>query len=566
MKLETFFEKFDQFADAPDAVAKMRELVLELAIQGKLVAQVPKEGNALDLVKEIDRLREGLKTDGEKRRIPKVSLLPQPGSGIQLPPSWVAVRLGRLCSLLTQGPNPKYRGTPQPCFRVLKTKDFYDHVIHYERTDEVSDEVFNEHLQSELIRGDIVYGLVGKGSTAKCNVFEPQVGMRFIITRATGLIRLVDPDLVLPLYVKCFFASVTGKKISEKITDGSTGQVVIRTSELKEIVLPLPPLAEQKRIVAKVNELMALCDRLEAQHQERETRRASLARASLARFADAPTPANLPFLFHQTYDIPPTELRKSILNLAVQGRLLPQDPNDEPAEELIDRIAEIRHERIAKQYLPVTEGEAPYEIPRSWKWVRLGNISLTSDSGWSPQCLPEPRSGSDWGVLKVSSVSWGVFKPEENKALPPGMPSRPACEVKPGDFLISRANTADLVARSVVVYQTPPGLMMSDKIVRFAFPDEIDKAFVNLANMSCYSRSYYALNASGTSSSMKNVGRGVMCNLPIPLPPLAEQRRIVSKVEQLSALIIKLELQLADSQSSAANLLAAVVAELTAKD
>jgi type I restriction enzyme S subunit len=107
--------------------------------------------------------------------------------------------------------------------------------------------------------------------------------------------------------------------------------------------------------------------------------------------------------------------------------------------------------------------------------------------------------------------------------------------------------------------------MMSDKIVRFAFPDEIEKAYVNLANMSFHSRAYYARNASGTSSSMKNVGRGAMCNLPIPLPPLAEQRRIVSKVEQLSALIIKLETQLADAQESAANLLAAVVAELTSK-
>ena len=95
------------------------------------------------------------------------------------------------------------------------------------------------------------------------------------------------------------------------------------------MTVPLPPLAEQKRIVAKVDELMALCDRLEAQQQERETRHAALARASLARFADAPTPANLKFLFHKSYAIPPADLRKSILTLAVQGKLVPQDPNDE---------------------------------------------------------------------------------------------------------------------------------------------------------------------------------------------------------------------------------------------
>lgn len=142
--------------------------------------------------------------------------------------------------------------------------------------------------------------------------------------------------------------------------------------------------------------------------------------------------------------------------LAVQGKLVPQDPNDEPAEQLIARIATIRHAKNAKQYEPVSADDVPYDVPFSWAWVCLGNIALTSDSGWSPQCLPEARSGTDWGVLKVSAVSWGAFNPDENKALPPGMTSRPDCEVKAGDFLLSRANTEELVARSVVIDQTPP--------------------------------------------------------------------------------------------------------------
>ena len=114
----------------------------------------------------------------------------------------------------------------------------------------------------------------------------------------------------------------------------------IRHQEYLRSEIPLPPLAEQKRIVAKVDELMALCDRLEAQQQERETQQAALARAAVARFADAPTPANLELLFHKSYSVSPADLRKTILTLAVQGKLVPQDPNDEPASNFLSQIAE----------------------------------------------------------------------------------------------------------------------------------------------------------------------------------------------------------------------------------
>ena len=253
-------------------------------------------------------------------------------------------------------------------------------------------------------------------------------------------------------------------------------------------------------------------------------------------------------------------LRELIISFAVQGRLVHQDPDDEPTEHFVRRITADRIAGIAQKYPPIGANEVPYAIPNSWKWVRLGEVSLASDAGWSPQCLSEPRDGNDWGVLKVSAVSWGVFRPEENKALPPGMVGRTECEVHSGDFLLSRANTEELVARSVVVEETPPHLMMSDKIVRFTFPGEIEKGFINFANSAAFARAYYAENASGTSSSMKNVGRGVMCNLPIPLPPVAEQKRIVAKVDELMALCDRLEAQLQERDTRQAALARAALA------
>ncbi|XOV70574.1 MAG: restriction endonuclease subunit S [Verrucomicrobiota bacterium] len=524
MKLETFFEKFDQFADAPDAVAKMRGFVLDLAVQGRLSNQ-----NATNENVESRYMDEPLSSN--------------------LPSNWRLLNFGKFCDIQggNQPPKSQFSDQPRPGYvRLFQIRDLGERPVPVCIPEDSTKRFCRE--------GEI---LIGRYGASVGKIFWARDGAYNV-----ALAKFIYPeDALLPEFA---FRVLKSHFFQAKIAGASrSAQAGFNKGDLASINFPLPPLAEQKRIVAKVDELMALCDRLEVQQKERDTRANGLARASLARFADAPTPANLNFLFHSSYHIPPADLRKSILTLAVQGKLVPQDPGDEAVEKLIERIKKLRAVEKAKVYDDVNHHEVPYNIPQSWKWVRLGSICLTSDSGWSPQCLPEPRTGTEWGVLKVSAVSWGTFKPDENKALPPEMEPRPGCEVKPGDFLLSRANTEDLVARSVVVVETPPHLMMSDKIVRFTFPDEIDRDFINLANSSSQARNHYAKNSSGTSSSMKNVGRGVMCALPVPIPPIAEQRRIVAKVNQLIALVDELETQLLESRTTAQHLLEALVAELT---
>ena len=556
MKIETFFEKFDQFADVPDVVEKMRELVLQLAVQGKLVPQDPSNEPAEEEIRRIPPQPRPARFDKRSTaNVQGIAALSVGKTERDIPTGWSCVPLIQIARL-ESGHTPS-RSRPDWWGGDVSWVGVVDARLHNGKT------IFEtlQHTNKEGLANSAAR-LLPAGTV--CVSRTASVGYVTILGKpmatSQDFVNWVPSRAVMSDWLRLVFTSE--KDAFNRFSKGAVHQTIYYPEWLSMHVL-LPPLAEQRRIVAKVDELMALCDRLEAQQKERETRHAALARTSLARFADAPTPANLLFLFHPSYAISPADLRKSILTLAVQGKLVPQDPNDEPAEELIASIATIRRAKKAKEYEPVPADEMPYEVPFSWAWIRLGNISINSDSGWSPQCLPEARSGTDWGVLKVSAVSWGVFKPEENKALPPGMTSRPDCQVKAGDFLLSRANTQELVARSVVIHQTPPGLMMSDKIVRFTFPDEIERAFINLANTSEPSRDYYARNASGTSSSMKNIGRETMCNLPIALPPFAEQRRIVAKVEQLMTLVDKLETQLAASRATAASLLSALVAELT---
>jgi type I restriction enzyme S subunit len=494
MRLETLFEKFETIADMPDGIARLRELILEEAIRGKLVPQDSTPAQGTPLLTPLE--------------------LAEDEAYLQIPSGWIWTRVGdtgRIFNGVSVSERVKQElskvadGLP---FIATKDVGYGRHELAYENGLKVpiGDPRFKvAHTNSVLICAE--GGSAGKkiGITLRDICFGNK-----LFANETGV--GVDPLYIFYLYQTRTFYQQFSRRMTGIIGGISRGEFV-------SIPIPLPPQSEQQRIVAKVDELMAVCDQLEAEQKDRDRKRVDLSRAALARFAEAPTPVNLEFIFHKSYDIPPADLRKTILTLAVQGKLVPQDPNDEPAQELIARIAKMRLAKKVKDSEPVSAEEAPNEVPYSWAWVRLGNISLTSDSGWSPQCMPVARSGTEWGVLKVSAVSWGVFKPEENKALPPGMTGRPDCEVKAGDFLLSRANTEELVARSVVVEQTPPHLMMSDKLVRFTFPYEIERNFVNLANTSEPSRAYYARNASGTSSSMKNIGREVICSLPIPFHP-----------------------------------------------
>jgi len=242
------------------------------------------------------------------------------------------------------------------------------------------------------------------------------------------------------------------------------------------------------------------------------------------------------------------KLRELILSLAVRGRLAPQDPKEEPASELLKKIRAEKDRLIKegtikrdKPMPPVSEEGQPYELPAGWEWARFSDLILASDAGWSPSCDSSPRTGDNWGVLKVSAVTWGEFRPGENKALPDHLDPRPECEVQAGDFLLSRANTEELVARSVVAWSPPARLMLSDKLIRLKLSKFVNKALLCLINNSTDSRRHYIAHASGTSSSMKNVSREVVLSLPIPLPPAGEQSRIVAKVEELMALCDRLE-------------------------
>lgn len=164
------------------------------------------------------------------------------------------------------------------------------------------------------------------------------------------------------------------------------------------------------------------------------------------------------------------------------------------------------------------------EVPEHWTVGPLQDLLTSIDAGWSPLCDSRPAADDEWGVLKVSAVSWGEFRPQENKRLPDGLVPRPQAEVRAGDLLLSRANTAELVGRCVLVNETRPKLMMSDKLLRLRVNEAHASAgFVRLALETPGSRQQIEDGATGSSRSMKNISQEKLRALIVPQPPLDEQ-------------------------------------------
>ena len=294
MKIETFFEKFDQFADAPDSVAKMRELVLELAVTGQLVIQDNREESALALLESADSERAKLVA---ARRIKSRSTAPvepdeQP---FDLPSSWAWARLSDVGYELGQK-------VPDKRFTYIDVGGIdSDKGRISERVEQLEPNEAPSRARKLVKRGTVIYSTV-RPYLLNIAIVDHDFDPEPIASTAFGILHPFAG-----INNRYLFYWLRSAPFTAYVQAGMKGMAypAINDEKFYSGPIALPPLAEQKRIVAKVDELMALCDRLEAQQQERETKHAALARASLARFADAPTPSNLNFLFHKSYTIPP---------------------------------------------------------------------------------------------------------------------------------------------------------------------------------------------------------------------------------------------------------------------
>lgn len=554
---------FELMATAPDGVARLRELILTLAVQGNLVPQDPKDEPACELLQQIRTEKDRLISAGKTKREKPQAEIAEESMPLGFPVGWEWSNMSTIGVI-----NPRNDALDETLASFVQMSSipvaFSEPHIAEPRSWRDIKSGFTQFAE-----GDVgVAKITPCFENGKSTVFQ---NLSNGIGAGTTELHIVRPlGGIEPRYVLLFLKTPAFLKGGEAVMTGSAGQKRMPRAYFEYTPFPLPPLAEQSRIVTRVEELMRLCDALETKCQLEAAQHAQLVQTLLGALTTSATPEELAVNWQRVathfdllLDRPEgiDALDQTILQLAVRGLLVPQDPKDEPASVLLQKIRAEKDRLIAagkikrdKPHPPIEDVEQPFELPQGWEWVRMGNAVLSSEAGWSPTCLGSRRRKGHWGVLKVSAVSWGAFDAKANKELPPELTPRPEYEVLSGDFLLSRANTEELVARSVVVAEAEPQLMLSDKIIRLDVSTFVNREFLNLSNNANHARGHYAVNASGTSSSMKNVSREVVLRTPVPLPPLDEQVRIVARVESLRRLCGDLRQRLAARQTTQAHL------------
>lgn len=561
-------------------IKKLRELILELAVRGKLVPQNPSDEPASELLKRIAEEKAQLVAD---KKIKKAKTLPEITDEeklFELPEGWEWERLGKIVSIV--------RGITFPASE--KSKEDAAGRVACLRTTNVQEQTEWDDLlfvDSKFVKRDEQYLQINDILMSMANSRELVGKVSFVnsipvaASSFGGFLSVIRPYEIAPYYIMTALRSPQTRNSLIGSASQTTNIANISLEKLNPLPVAIPPLKEQHRIVTKVDELMALCDQLEQQSEASVDAHQQLAATLLDSLTNATSSQELTDNWQRVqdnFDLLITDniqgqraldqLKQTILQLAVMGKLVPQDSTDEPASALLERIAEekaqlIKDKKIKKQKpLPsISDDEKPFDLPEGWEWCKLQSLISLMDAGWSPACPPEPSPSDDkWGVLKTTAVQSMEYWGHENKVLADTKEPRPQYEVKSGDILITRAGPKNRVGVSCLVQSTRPKLMISDKIIRFHLAEVgMCERYISLCLNAGATAEFLERSKSGMAESQMNISQDKLKVAPIPLCPIDEQERIVAKVDQLMALCDQLKDRLATAQQTQNHLADALV-------
>lgn len=269
------------------------------------------------------------------------------------------------------------------------------------------------------------------------------------------------------------------------------------------------------------------------------------------------------------------QLRQNILQEAIEGKLtadwrkyhpVQKGNPDYDAEALFEKIQaeKLETKSTKKTVAPIAKDDILFEIPTNWKWVRLGEIIQEPPrNGYSPKAVDFETSIK---TLKLGAVTYGVFDPSEFKYINEKIPEDAYCWLKNGDFLIERSNSFEYVGICAIYTGKDNEFMYPDLLMRFRTAEILLKEYIHSALVSPFNREYFMANAKGAQKTMPKINQECVVNTLIPLSPLAEQKEIVTRVEQHLQTITQLETQIATRETTTKQLMQSILKDAFGED
>lgn len=564
--MELLEQHFDTAFAAPDGIKKLRELILTLAMQGKLVTQDSSDPPASQLLKDIEAEKSRLWRDGKikaPKPLPEIKPAEMP---YELPGGWSWARLASIGNIFNGNSinasekDANYRGVEGTPYIATKDVGYGVEPLDYENG------VFIPENQKQFRiahKGAVLICAEGGSAGKKCGITERDIcfGNKLFANELFGEIpsKYILYVYLSPVFKAAFDAAMTG------IIGG------VSIAKFVEISVPLSPLREQHRIVAKIDQLMARCDELEKLRSEQDEKRLTVHAAATKRLLNASADHDFSgawqFItqhFAELYSVTENvaELRKAILQLAVRGRLSDQDDKDGSATETLAKVAlERRRLKIQDSPNPIRDPKPlGFEIPGSWEWQCLGDLLVSGPTnGFSPRAVDyETRVRS----LTLSATTSGVFKGEHAKFIADEISPDSDLWLRDGDILVQRGNTLEYVGVPAVYRGEPNCYIYPDLMMKLRVSSALDTDFLHFAMSSEPARNFLRERASGTSGTMPKINQKTLKGLPIPIPPIQEQRRIVARINRLMSLCNALDESIDAAANQQTALLNAVMVQM----
>jgi type I restriction enzyme S subunit len=561
MTTPRLLNQFERITDSVDSVPNLRRLILDLAVRGKLGTQDSHDTPASELMDQIRKVGADFRRgDGRARRRQPEPLGLVKTQPFPLPRDWVWVRFGAVAEFSAGRTPPRqdssFWGTG--AYPWVSIADMPDAGVVIETRETVSEEARQRIFRANPCPpGTLIMSFkltIGKIARLGVPAFHNEA-----IIAIRPYLREIEGYLfkVLPLFAR-----------QGDTKDAIKGATLNRDS-LFNIALPLPPLAEQHRIVSRVDELMSLCDHLEDAREERERRRDRLVAASLRRLGTTTDSEALRSAarFHMrnlaqlvTRPEHVCLLRDCLLNVAIRGQLVQQDPEDEPATTLLARIqterADMLRGRRREFEAPVEPIDEPHAIPDSWVWTRLGAVG-----DWGSGSTP-PRSNRDFFGGGVTWLKSGELNDDQH--LSGSEETVTELALSRGSF--RRNQPGDVL---IAMYGATIG-----KLAILAEPAVTNQAVCGCTPVSQVSNRYLFLfllsqraqfRSASEGGAQPNISKAKIVRYPFALPPIAEQRRIVAKVDELFGLLAELQSRLETDNAGRRALLEALFSQALAE-